>query len=84
MAGETSMGGSKRGFQATLWTVVLKAHASDPYRPQVRIVVDRQGRRLDLAYDVNLWEHDAKDGKPSAIKSPLDPAEHQIDPLALM
>lgn len=25
MAGDTTMGGSKRGFQATLWTVVLKA-----------------------------------------------------------
>jgi len=64
--------------------VVLKVHASDPYRPQVRVVVDRQGKRLDLTYDVNLWENVAKEDKPSAIVAPLDPTEHRIDPLALM
>ena len=64
--------------------VVLKVHAGDPYRPQVRVIVDRQNTRLDLTFDVNLWENDAKDGKPSAIVSPLDPTELQIDPLALM
>src|SRR5205823_7014502 len=61
--------------------VVLKVHASDPYRPQVRVVVDRHAKRLDLTYDVNLWENDAKDDKPSTIVAPLDPAEHRIDPL---
>jgi hypothetical protein len=64
--------------------VVLKVHASDPYRPQVRVVFDRSGKRLDLAYDVNLWQNDPKDGRPSAIVSPLDPDEHHIDPLAVM
>src|SRR5206468_3592906 len=61
--------------------VVLKVHASDPYRPQVRVVIDRDGKRLDLTHDVNLWENDAKDGPPSGVISPVDPAEHQIDPL---
>jgi putative nucleotidyltransferase with HDIG domain len=64
--------------------VVLKVHAADPYRPQVRVVVDRHGKRLDLTYDVNLWENEAKEGQPSSIVAPLDPAEHQIDPLTLM
>jgi putative nucleotidyltransferase with HDIG domain len=64
--------------------VVIKVHAPDPYRPQVRIAADRHGKRLDLTYDVNLWENDPKSGKPSAVVGPLDPAEHQIDPLALM
>jgi putative nucleotidyltransferase with HDIG domain len=64
--------------------VVLKVHAGDPYRPQVRVVFDRSGRRLELAYDVNLWQNDPKDGRPSTIVSPLDPDEHQIDPLTVM
>jgi putative nucleotidyltransferase with HDIG domain len=64
--------------------VVLKVHAADPYRPQVRVVFDRSGKRLDLAYDVNLWQNDPKDGRPSAVVSPLDPDEHHIDPLTVM
>ncbi len=64
--------------------VVIKVHAPDPYRPQVRIAVDRHGKRLDLTYDVNLWENDPKSGKPSAVVAPLDPTEYQIDPLSLM
>jgi len=64
--------------------VVLKVHAGDPFRPQVRVVFDRSGRRLDLSYDVNLWQNDRKDGRPSAIVSPLDPDEHHIDPLTVM
>ena len=36
--------------------VVLKVYAPDPHRPQVRVLFDRDGKRLALAYDVNLWE----------------------------
>jgi putative nucleotidyltransferase with HDIG domain len=64
--------------------VVLKVYAPDPYRPQVRVLFDRLGKRLDLAYDINLWESDGADGQPSSIVAPLDPADYQVDPLALM
>jgi len=64
--------------------VVLKIHASDPYRPQVRVVFDRSGKRLDLAYDVNLWQNEPKEGRPSAVVAPLDPAEYHFDPLTVM
>jgi putative nucleotidyltransferase with HDIG domain len=64
--------------------VVLKVYAPDPYRPQVRVLFDRQGKRLDLTYDINLWESDGADGRPSAVVAPLDPADYQVDPLALM
>ena len=36
--------------------VVLKIYAPDPDRPQVRVLYDREGNRLSLAYDVNLWD----------------------------
>jgi putative nucleotidyltransferase with HDIG domain len=64
--------------------VVLKAYAPDPYRPQVRILFDRQGRRLDLTYDLNLWEINPGEGRPSSIVAPLDPADYQLDPLTLI
>jgi putative nucleotidyltransferase with HDIG domain len=64
--------------------VVRTVYAPDPYRPHVRIIFDRTGKRLDKTDDVNLWEHHNSDGRPSSIVAPLDPSEYQIDPLALM
>jgi putative nucleotidyltransferase with HDIG domain len=64
--------------------VVLRVYAPDPYRPQVRVVSDREGHRLDRMYDLNLWESLAESGRPSAITAPLDPAQHGIDPLSLL
>ena len=63
--------------------VVVKVYAPDPYRPQVRIVMDGEGRRLERPYDVNLWEPQS-DGRISAIQKPLDPVEVGIDPLAMI
>jgi hypothetical protein len=64
--------------------VVLKVHGPDPYRPQVRLVFAADGRRLDLPVDVNLWEASEDPARPSAVVAPLDPADYNVDPLALM
>jgi HD-GYP domain-containing protein (c-di-GMP phosphodiesterase class II) len=64
--------------------VVLKVYAPDPHRPRVRVIVGANGERLPKAYDVNLWESPAGGEWPASIIAPLDPAEHQIDPLAIM
>src|SRR5206468_2389155 len=32
--------------------VVLNVHAPDPYRPKVRVLTTREGKRLDLAYEI--------------------------------
>ena len=64
--------------------VVLKVYAPDPHRPRVRVVVGRTGERLAKPYNVNLWESDESGEWPGSVVAPLDPAEHQIDPLALM
>jgi putative nucleotidyltransferase with HDIG domain len=63
--------------------VVLKIYAPDPYRPQVRVLFDRAGKRVDLAYEINLWET-AESERASSIVAPLDPASYEIDPLMLM
>jgi putative nucleotidyltransferase with HDIG domain len=63
--------------------VVVKVYAPDPYRPQVKVVLDRAGARIDLPYEVNLWEQN-QEGLASAIAAPLDPAVVGIEPLALL
>jgi putative nucleotidyltransferase with HDIG domain len=63
--------------------VVLKVYAPDPFRPQVRVVFDREGTRLALAYEINLWESTDTDAA-TVIASPVDPADYQIDPLTLI
>jgi putative nucleotidyltransferase with HDIG domain len=63
--------------------VVVKVYAPDPHRPQVKVVVDRSGGRLEFPYEVNLWEQN-EEGYPSAIVTPLDPAVVGLDPLALL
>jgi len=59
--------------------VVLKAHAADPYRPRVRILIGRDGTKLETPEDINLWE--VQETHPNSIQAPVDPADHGIDPL---
>ena len=62
--------------------VVTKTYAPDPFRPRVKVLVTTAGVRIDHPYEINLWE--AQDGQPGSVRSPLDPAEHGIDPLAYL
>ncbi|HUK37392.1 MAG TPA: HD-GYP domain-containing protein [Vicinamibacterales bacterium] len=64
--------------------VVRQVHAPDPYRPQVRVVYDKDGTRVEAPYDLNLWEAQPENGVPPSITAPLDPANYTIDPLTLV
>jgi len=64
--------------------VVVKAYAPDPYRPRVRVLFDRHAKRLDLAYELNLWDASDDPQRPASIVAPLDPAPFDVDPLMLM
>src|SRR6516162_5887419 len=59
--------------------VVIEVHAPEPYRPHVRVLFDRAGVKVDLPYEVNLWEVDPAGDAPSSISTPLNPAEYDID-----
>jgi putative nucleotidyltransferase with HDIG domain len=61
--------------------VVTKVHAPDPFRPRVRVLIGRDGSRLDLPYDRNLWESDTGDAAGDVVVAPVDPADYGIDPL---
>ena len=64
--------------------VVVKPYAPDPYRPHVRVIFNRDRQRLEIPYDVNLWDAAPDASGPSSVVSPLDPADYEIDPLMLM
>jgi len=64
--------------------VVRNVYAPDPYRPHVRVLVARDGKRLELPYELNLWEKIEDPQRPSSIVAPLDPGDFQFDPLMLM
>jgi putative nucleotidyltransferase with HDIG domain len=64
--------------------VVARVHAPDPYRPKVKVIFGRNGARLDLPQEINLWEASPDHGMPSAVVAPLDPAEYNLDPLTLL
>jgi HD-GYP domain-containing protein (c-di-GMP phosphodiesterase class II) len=64
--------------------VVLKVYAPDPYRPNVKVLINRLGTWLEIPYELNLWEPTDDPQRPSSIVAPLDPAVYGIDPLALM
>jgi putative nucleotidyltransferase with HDIG domain len=64
--------------------VVMHIYAPDPYRPHVRVLVGRDGKRLELPFDINLWEPSDDPQRPASVVAPLDPANYQFDPLLLM
>ena len=61
--------------------VVLQVHAPDPHRPRVKIIAGRDGTRLDLPYERNLWEPPDDGGALDAVEAPVDPAAYTTDPL---
>jgi putative nucleotidyltransferase with HDIG domain len=64
--------------------VVRKVYAPDPYRPQVRVLVDRAGEVLEMPYELNLWETSEDPQRPSSIVAPVDSDNYPFDPLFLM
>jgi hypothetical protein len=57
----------------------MKAHAPDPYRPRVRILMTADEIPLANPIEVNLWE--MAEEQDNAIQAPLDASEYGIDPL---
>jgi len=64
--------------------VVRTVYAPDPHRPHVRVLIGRDGKRLELPFELNLWERADDPERPSSIVAPLDPADFNFDPLMLM
>ena len=61
--------------------VVMAVHAPDPFKPRVKVIRTPGGEDVEKPYEINLWEAVAESPGPKAVKSPLDPAHHGLDPL---
>jgi putative nucleotidyltransferase with HDIG domain len=61
--------------------VVTAEHPTDPFRPQVKIIVDRSGATLDEGVLANTWERDSRGDHPFAVVEAIDPEATDIDPL---
>ena len=64
--------------------VVIAVHAPEPFKPRVKVIKTPKGDLLETPYEVNLWEVPEESQGPKAVKAPLDPAEHGVDPLTYL
>ena len=64
--------------------VVTAEHPSDPFRPQVKIVFNEKGERLEEPFLANTWERDTRGEYPRAVVEAIDPDSMEIDPLTLL
>jgi hypothetical protein len=61
--------------------VVTQEHPTDPFRPQVKIVIDRSGAAIDTPPLANTWDRDDRGEYPYAVVEAVDPESVDIDPL---
>jgi len=62
--------------------VVTHEHPTDPFRPQVKVLLDRLGARIEEPMLVNTWEADDRGEFRCAVVEAVDPDTLEIDPLA--
>jgi putative nucleotidyltransferase with HDIG domain len=62
--------------------VVVRAYPLDPYKPRVKVVFAPDGRRLEIPYDIDLWEVEPSDkSRPSTVTAPAESPDPTFDPL---
>ena len=64
--------------------VVSAEHPTDPFRPQVKILTDRTGARLEEPLLANTWERDGRGEHTRAVVEAVDPEPLGIDPLTYL
>jgi putative nucleotidyltransferase with HDIG domain len=64
--------------------VVTAEHPQDPFRPQVKILHDARGERIETPVLANTWERDSRGEYPRAVVESIDPDTVDIDPLTVL
>ena len=64
--------------------VITAEHPSDPFRPQVKVIVDGRGERLETPFRANTWERDTHGDFPRAVVEAVDPDTLEFDPLTFL
>ena len=64
--------------------VVTAEHPEDPFRPQVKILFDPKGERMESEVLINTWERDSRGAFAKAVVESLDPDSIELDPLTVL
>ncbi len=64
--------------------VVTQTHPDDPFRPQVKLITDRKGDKLETPLLTNTWDRDSRGEFPRAVVEAVDGAQVGIDPLGYL
>jgi putative nucleotidyltransferase with HDIG domain len=64
--------------------VVTAEHPEDPFRPQVKIIFNERGERIEAEILVNTWERDSRGVFPRAVVESVDPDSIELDPLTVL
>jgi putative nucleotidyltransferase with HDIG domain len=66
------------------YAVVLRPSPGDPRRPRVRVVYAPDGHRLEVTYDVDLWDVEPDPHRSSSVTGPVAAPDAAFDPLTVM
>ena len=64
--------------------VVTAEHPEDPFRPQVKILFDPRGEKVESPTLANTWERDSRGDFPRAVIESVDPDSVELDPLTVL
>lgn len=64
--------------------VVTQTHPDDPFRPQVKLILDVKGAPYEKPLLTNTWDRDAHGVFPRAVVEAVDGPQLGIDPLAYL
>ena len=64
--------------------VVTAEHPEDPFRPQVKILFDARGEKVEDPFLANTWERDVRGDFPRAVVESVDPDAVEMDPLDVL
>lgn len=64
--------------------VVTAEHPDDPFRPQVKVLFNERGERLEEPVLANTWERDSRGDFPRAVVESVDPDSIDLDPLTVL
>ena len=64
--------------------VVTQTHPEDPFRPQVKLIIDNRGQKLETPLLTNTWDRDVRGEFPRAVVEAVDGQQVGIDPLGYL
>jgi len=64
--------------------VVTQTHRDDPFRPQVKLIMNSKGETLETPLLTNTWDRDARGEFTRAVVEAIDPQQVGIDPLSYL